>query len=401
MRSVFNSLGSNYSLAFALRSLIQTGGSSKSTSLTKYLESRYHGQAHLFYKGREAIQAALMLAKLGKGSKVLITGYTCYAVYRAVVDAGCEPVFVDLAPGSINFDSDTILTSLKKHKNVRALIMQNTLGFASDIESIKKISDDNKLVLIEDLAHCIGMKYSDGSEAGTVGDYVALSFSQDKVVDGISGGALIVRTKNGNDFDKTITYTKLPATQQLRDRIYPALTVKIRFLYNLKIGKLIHVFAKKLHLLSRPVDGVFGEYRQLPGWYAALIHRQFLLLDKSQAHRSQICEIYSNTITKTVQAGDKVKNSPHLRFPILIPKNRNDFIVSLKKKNIHISDIWYESPIAPLRYLGQTNYQQNECPVSEKMAEQMINLPTHTGISIKTAKIIAQEVNLWLSQAEK
>lgn len=401
MRAVFNSLGSNYNAGFAFRALTQTNSSAHCKTLAKYLESRYEGQAHLFYKGREAIQAALVLAGLSKGSEVLITGYTCYAVYRAVVDAGCEPVFVDLRAGSINFGTAEVLESLKNHKNARALIVQNTLGFTSDIESIKKISQDNNLVLIEDLAHCIGSKYEGGAEAGTVGDYVALSFSQDKVVDGISGGALIVRTKNSADFDKTISYTKLPITQQIRDRIYPALTVKIRFLYNLKIGKLIHLVAKKLHLLSRPVDGVFGEYRQLPGWYAALIHRQFLLLDISQAHRAQICEVYANTIKKTVQIDNQAKAEAYLRFPVVISKNRSDLIDYLKKMRIHISDIWYESPVAPLRYLGQTNYQQNECPVSEKMAEQMINLPTHIGISIKTAKIIAQEVNLWLSQAEK
>ncbi len=400
MKAVFNSLGSNYSSGFALRALTQTSSSAHSKKLVGYLESRYKGQAHLFYKGREAIQAALVLAGLTEGSEVLITGYTCYAVYRAVVDAGCKPVFVDLEPGSVNFGPTTILDSLKKHKNARALIVQNTLGFPSDIIAIKKIRENNNLVLIEDLAHCIGLKYLGGEEAGTVGDYVALSFSQDKVVDGISGGALVVRTKKSADFDKFISYTKLPMTQQLRDRIYAVLTVKIRFLYNVKIGKLIHVIAKKLHLLSRPVDGVFGEYRSLPGWYAALIRRQFLQLDVSQKHRLQICEIYSKTISDSIQ----IKNNnlaPHLRFPILISDDRTGLVDHLKTKNIHISDTWYDSPIAPRRYLGQTSYQQGECPASEQMSENICNLPTHQGVKTKHAKKIAKEVNLWLSQVER
>ena len=52
------------------------------------------------------------------------------------------------------------------------------------------------LYLIEDLAHCPGNHYADGPAFGSVGDLVVLSFSRDKQVDAVAGGALIVRNKD-------------------------------------------------------------------------------------------------------------------------------------------------------------------------------------------------------------
>ena len=43
----------------------------------------------------------------------------------------------------------------------------------------RAICKEKDIVLIEDLAHCVGAKYLNGKEAGNVGDLVVLSFSQD------------------------------------------------------------------------------------------------------------------------------------------------------------------------------------------------------------------------------
>src|SRR3989344_2259459 len=56
--NIFNSLGSNYTFAFAARILLAVSGSSHQKKLTEYLESRYGGKAVLTYKGREALRLA-------------------------------------------------------------------------------------------------------------------------------------------------------------------------------------------------------------------------------------------------------------------------------------------------------------------------------------------------------
>ena len=401
MRAIFNSVGSNYSYGFALKAFFSRSRANNQTKLIDFLQSRYSGEAHLFYKGREAIQAALVIADLPKNTKVLITGYTCYAVYKAVVDADCVPVFVDIAPKQLNFNGDTLTKALKKHSDAKVVILQNTLGYPSDIATIQKIVKANKLLVIEDLAHCIGMKYADGKEAGTIGDFTALSFSQDKVVDGISGGALVVRNEaHKSKFNHKIAYTKLPHKQQIRDRIYPLLTVKIRALYPFGLGKPLHALCKKLHLLAKPVDGIFGVYRELPDWYAGLIHDRFQDLINTTEHRTTIGKIYEREISKRYQMTSTYGVPTMLRFPMLV-KDRDALFAYFKKSNVFITDIWYETPIAPVRYLKKTTYKNGECPEADQVAELMVNLPIHTNVREADAEMIARKVNTWLSSAEK
>src|SRR2546428_552227 len=78
--------------------------------------------------------------------------------------------------------------------------IQNTLGYPCNIEEVKLICEQKKITLIEDLAHSIGTTYNNGVESGTMGDMTILSFSQDKIIDGISGGALITNHKIEKNF---------------------------------------------------------------------------------------------------------------------------------------------------------------------------------------------------------
>ena len=185
--SIFNSLGSNYDFKFVLRTLF-TGG--RDAELKSFLENKYKGRVSLVYKGRKAIELALK--NLPQGF-VAINGFTCFAVYDAVKKANLNIEYLDMEKGELNFSAKTLEQAVRKNPDIKAVIIQNTLGYPCDIESIIKICKENKITLIEDLAHSVGTKYENGMEAGSVGDFVVLSFSQDKIIDSVSGGALIER----------------------------------------------------------------------------------------------------------------------------------------------------------------------------------------------------------------
>lgn len=188
--TIFNSLGSNYNFNFVLKTLLSNG---KTSGLKSFLEKKYQGKTTLVYKGREALELGLKSLNLPKGSCVAITGFTCFAVYEAIKKSNLDVEYLDIEKGELNFSGVSLETAIKKNPYIKAVIIQNTLGFPCDIENISKICKEKKLVLIEDLAHSIGTKYKNGKEAGMVGDFVVLSFSQDKVIDAVSGGALIER----------------------------------------------------------------------------------------------------------------------------------------------------------------------------------------------------------------
>lgn len=392
--AIFNSLGSNYDLNFVLQSLFIRENKSDKEELERFLQKKYEGKkTYLVYKGREAISLALDLAKLPKGSYVAINGFTCFAVYEAIKNALLEVEYLDIGKDDLNFGPATLEKRLRQNPKIKSVIIQNTLGYPSQAKEILELCRKNNLILIEDLAHSIGTNYS-SDEAGTVGDFTVLSFSQDKVIDSISGGALIVRNSKYIKARK-IDISPTPAIPSL----YPLFTYIIRTTYSIGLGKIFHYMFKKLSLLSDPMQKLStGKIHGLANRLAKLALIQFNNLNLQLEHRKKIAKIYKETLPSTIQnlyASNSIINSSNLRFPILV-KDRQNLIKHLSDEGIYISDIWYDAPIAPKKYTALTDYK-NQCPNSEKVSSEILNLPTHINISEADAVKISQQINKWLN----
>lgn len=394
--SLFNSLGSNYNLSTVFNSLFSQNNRKYKKALEEYLSTKFNGMTVLTYKGRQAIEIALKLLKIPMGSFVAINGFTCFAVYQAIVNAGLNVDYIDIEKEDLNFSLEQLKDSLKKNPQIKVVIIQNTLGYPAQVEKIAEFCKKNKVALIEDLAHSIGTTYQDNRKAGTVGDFTVLSFSQDKMIDAVSGGALIAR--DARYFKRLSEFNKLEQKDETKDRWYPAFTYLIRNTYLLGFGKPIHAILKILNLLSKPMDNILTTTTIAP-WYCNLVKKEFNNLENSINHRRKISSIYSENIDKKVISSKLVKNIPNstnLRFPIFV-NNRIALINFLKKRNIFVSDIWYDAPIAPKRYISQTNYN-HQCPNAEVISGMILNLPTHKNVSEQDAKCISQLINQWLKQ---
>jgi dTDP-4-amino-4,6-dideoxygalactose transaminase len=131
-------------------------------------------------------------------------------------------------------------------------------------------------------------------------------------------------------------------------------------------------------------EGLYKLY-SLPDWYCNLALMEFSKLVNQLDHRKEIAKIYSSKLNKRIFNAGMAKMIPasaNLRFPIFI-ENRNNLIAFLKKENIFVSDIWYDS-VAP------------ECPNAVDISTRILNLPTHINVSRKSAMRIADKINLWL-----
>ena len=328
---IFNSLGSNYTLSFVLQSLFSSNDKNHAEKLKDFLEKKYQGEATLVYKGREAIRLALQLINL-KDATVAICGYTCFAVYDPIVKEDYEVEYLDIEKETLHFSFETFKTHAEKNKKIKALIIQNTLGYPCDIEKIAAYCKEKNIILIEDLAHAIGTFYENGKEAGTVGDFTILSFSQDKMIDGISGGALLVRNAKFKIQTSERKLSEISLNKQLIDRLYPLFTFLIRKTYGVGFGKILHKVLKTFKLLSNPMSDA-GQIHSLESWYCFLILKEFKNLEKNIFHRKKIASIYEETLNKNLVA-DFIKRtiplSTNLRFPIIVD-GRERVINYLKK----------------------------------------------------------------------
>lgn len=377
--NIFNSLGSNYNLDFVFKSLFSTNDENYKKELQQALEKKYAGRATLLYKGREAIELALKSLDLPLNSFVAINSFTCFAVYEAIKKAGLNVEFLDIEKGELNFSSEELVKHLEKNSKIKVVIIQNTLGYPCDVAQILKICQDNKIILIEDLAHCAGARYLNGQEAGNIGDMTILSFSQDKIIDGISGGALI--KKEGTD----LLLKDIPIKKQLIDRLYPFFTYLIRKTYPLGIGKILHTLVKIFNLLSSPMDQLDKEFHLLPEWYCNLVNLAFKNLQNNLDHRRKIATIYAQNLNPKIISPkiiNSINLSSNLRFPIFV-NNRESLIKYLKQSGVYVADIWYDDT-------------PNQCPNAKLAAAAILNLPTSINVSEEDGQNIAQLINQWL-----
>ena len=108
--------------------------------LSELIAKRYGGTPMLTKNGRSALCLALK-AYFDGGDKIIISGFTCYAVYEAVVEAGMTPIFADINKNDLNFDIDTLETLINTTtgRGAKGLIVQNTLGNPVDIQKISNL----------------------------------------------------------------------------------------------------------------------------------------------------------------------------------------------------------------------------------------------------------------------
>jgi len=374
--NIFNSLGSNYNLKFTLKALFAKNNSQDSRLLKSYLARKYKGRATLTYKGHHSLYLALKSLNLPKNSSVAINSFTCEVVKKAVVEAGFKPHFLDIDPQTLNFTPHLLLKALKSSSDgskIKAVIIQNTLGFPCNIKAIQSICKKHKLKLIEDLAHST-------SQTSTADAYV-LSFSQDKIIDAVSGGAVVTKKVTKSNLQN------VSRLYQLRDKLYPLFTLSIRTLYPIKLGKPLHALLKISRLLSQPI--IKGKLipRTLPNWYASLVRIQLKNLDADIKHRRQIALVYAKNIDPKLQSAQLVSlinQSTNIRYPIFTT-NRQSLFKYLKAHKIYITDTWYDTVITP----------SGQYPSTQLISSSIVNLPTHKKMTLKKAKRLSSLVNQW------
>jgi perosamine synthetase len=398
--AIFNSLGSNYSGRLVWQSLLARPSKRSRQQLCEYLAKQYGGTVTLTYKGREALELALKRSGLPATTAVAINGFTCYVVYRAIERAAYQAVFVDLAPGQLNFGLAELRAVHTQRPELKAVIIQNTLGYPADITDIATYCAKHKLLLIEDLAHSAGVSYSDGRRAGTIGDFVMLSFSQDKPSDIVAGGALIDRrvSSTGDDAnDKNMTLVS--RWQRLKNRSYPFWTMLIRGGYDWQAGRLLHYALKRLKWLATPMHDNLEGPHAMSDTAAQLLVARLPTLDDEISHRRAIAAIYKQRLPSELQLTEDEKATPsYLRFPLMVddPQQLSDYV---RHHHIYIGDRWYDAPIVPRRYLERTSYSSGLCPQAEQLSSHIVNLPTHGHVTPEIAERICAKINQW--QASK
>lgn len=140
--------------------------------------------------GSAALHIALLLARINPGDEVITTSMTAEPTNTVIIQCGALPVFADVDRQTGNLDPASVESLVTPR--TKAIVVVHYAGFPVDLNSLRRVADQNGIALIEDCAHALGSKY-DNHGIGTIGDYAIFSMQAIKHMTTIDGGILTMR----------------------------------------------------------------------------------------------------------------------------------------------------------------------------------------------------------------
>lgn len=132
-----------------------------------------------------ALHLALVALGVTAGDEVIVPAFTWVSTANAIVYCGAMPVFIDVDPVTFNIDIKQLKAKITA--KTKAIIPVHLFGLCADIDQIKEIAPQLKIV--EDGA-CAAGSGLNGSPAGSLGDIGCFSFHPRKSVTTGEGGML-------------------------------------------------------------------------------------------------------------------------------------------------------------------------------------------------------------------
>ncbi|RPI78057.1 MAG: DegT/DnrJ/EryC1/StrS family aminotransferase [Desulfobacteraceae bacterium] len=134
-----------------------------------------------------ALHLALTAYRFPPGSKVLVPAITFISTALAALYNHLEPVFVDVDPETLSLCLQDL--QRKIDKKCVAIIPVHLGGHPVPMDRLMPIARVNRLIVIEDCAHCAGGSYR-GRKLGTWGDIGCFSFEEKKCMTTGDGGMI-------------------------------------------------------------------------------------------------------------------------------------------------------------------------------------------------------------------
>ena len=361
--------------------------------LPSYLLSK---QAFFYQSGTAALAAAILAAKKQNNKRqndkqqaeVILPAYGCPDLVSAAIYAGIKPVLVDLETNRPWYDLAMLEQAVTK--NTVAIVGVNLFGLAERWRQLRKLADQNNIVLIEDSA-----QYFPGSDEQPdwQGDLVVFSFGRGKPVCLLGGGAV---------YCQQAKFIKL-----LPEVEYQTENVKQQLVFNLKVKAYNGLLSPHLYWLPLSLPFLhLGEtrYHVLTDIEMMSATRLNLLATNIEHYQddSDVKERYEHyfALFNEVEA---VKNLPQLcqqgqnssyrrllRYPILLePKQRVRIFSALLDAGLGASLMYPASmPVIPGLKEFFSDKSESHYPNASAFAQQVLTLPMHANISNKTIEQI-------------
>jgi len=303
--------------------------------------------------GTTALHLALVALGIKEGDEVIIPDLTFIATANAVKYTGAKVVTVDIEEDTLCINPKAIEKAITP--NTKAIIPVHLYGHPANMQEINKIAKKYNLFVIEDAAEAHGAEIN-GKRVGSFGDVGIFSFYGNKIITSGEGGMITTNNKK--------LYEKM---KYLRDH---AMNREKRY-WHTEIGY---------------------NYR-MTNLQAALGVAQLERIEELLKKKREIFEWYSEYLKDipNIKLNFQKDGFKNVNWMICLEvigydeAKRDSLMKKLKHKGIDSRPFFYPISNMPM-------YEKVDTPITYKVYQRGINLPSFFDITQNEVKYICKEL---------
>jgi dTDP-4-amino-4,6-dideoxygalactose transaminase len=286
---------------------------------------------------------------VGPGDEVITVPFTFMASGTSVLYAGARPVFVDVDARSFMAVPDLIEAAVTPR--TKAIMPVSLYGQPADLPAIEALAERHGLALVEDAAQTHGASI-DGRMSGSFGQGV-FSFYPTKNMTTGEGGMITTADQRISDW------------------------ARLRREHGMKV---------------RYHHDVLGYNFRMTDIHAAIGLAQLDKLAGFNARRIATAARYEaelrGVVTPWVRPG-----TVHVfhQYTIRVLK-RDAFVERLRERGVG-TGVYYPIPLHRQKPFIELGYGDQSFPVSEQLAEEVVSIPVHPGLSDADVDAVIEAVN--------
>ena len=316
--------------------------------------------------GTDALLLSLKAAGIGPGDQVITTPFTFFATAGAIVNAGAQPVFVDIEPNCYNIDPNKLEDKLKvlmSHqlsaisRRPKAIIPVHLYGQMADTDPIMDLARRHDLMVIEDAAQAIGAEYK-GRKAGTIGHLGCFSFFPSKNLGGYGDGGMVV-----TDDD------------ELADQV-----------------RMLRIHGSQPKYYHKMV----GYNSRLDALQAAILRAKLPHLDTWSAQRRRVAARYQELLggVEEIVLPNTGPDRSHIfhQFTVRVRDGLRDGLLAYLKEAGIGTAVYYPLPLHLQECFDYLGYRRGDFPEAERASQQVLSLPMFPELTASEQETIAMTI---------
>jgi dTDP-4-amino-4,6-dideoxygalactose transaminase len=292
--------------------------------------------------GTAALHLLMLAHGLREGDEVITTPFTFIASANAILYTGARPVFVDIESDTFNIDPSLVEKAITPR--TKAILAVDLYGHPADVGELKAIAERHGLLLLEDACQAHGATV-DGVRTGALGADATFSFYPTKNITTGEGG--MVATAD------------------------PDIAHRVRLL-------------RQHGADTRYVHDIVGYNFRMTEIAAAIGVAQLAKLDRFNATRKANAAVLTRGLhgITGLRAPIERQGFGHVyhQYTVVVEKYRDRLQQKLRDLGIGTA-VHYPIPVHRQPAYRDLGYEEVSLPVAERLADQVLSLPVHTGLS--------------------